>query len=59
MFVRWSEEDQLYVPAGGVCHGTSSVEAYAKLVEIVEDTVETAQVQGLPSPGTDPANARN
>jgi predicted RNase H-like HicB family nuclease len=57
MFVRWSEEDQLYVgccpdlfPAGGVCHGKTSVEAYAKLVEIVEDTVETAQKEGVPIP---------
>ena len=57
MFVRWSEEDQLYVgycpdlfPAGGVCHGGTSVEAYAKLAEIVEDTVETAQKQGLRIP---------
>jgi predicted RNase H-like HicB family nuclease len=57
MFVRWSEEDQLYVgycpdlfPAGGVCHGQSSVEAYAKLAEIVEDMVNTAQAQGLPMP---------
>ena len=57
MFVRWSEEDQLYVgycpdvfPAGGVCHGQTSVEAYSKLAEIVEDTVLTAQEQGLPIP---------
>jgi predicted RNase H-like HicB family nuclease len=57
MFVRWSEEDQLYVgycpdlfPAGGVCHGQSSVEAYTKLAEIVEDTITTAQKQGLPIP---------
>lgn len=53
MFVRGSEEDQLYVgycpdlfPAGGVCHGKTSVEAYAKLAEIVEDTVETAPRSG-------------
>ena len=59
MFVQWSEADQLYVgycpdlfPAGGVCHGASSVEAYQKLQEIVEDTVSTAQVPGreLPRP---------
>ncbi len=44
-FVRWSEEDQLNVgycpdlfPAGGVCHGSTSVEAYGRLCEIVEDT---------------------
>jgi hypothetical protein len=57
MFVRWSEEDQLYIgycpdlfPAGGVCHGQSSVEAYSKLVDIVEDMISTAQTQGLPIP---------
>jgi predicted RNase H-like HicB family nuclease len=63
MFVRWSEEDELYVgycpdlfPAGGVCHGTTPVEAYAKLCEIVQDTVETAEQQGigLPEPSTRP-----
>jgi predicted RNase H-like HicB family nuclease len=57
MFVNWSESDQLYVgycpdlfPAGGVCHGATSVEAYQKVSEIVEDTVSTAQQQGLPLP---------
>ena len=56
-FVRWSAEDKAYVgycpdlfPAGGVCHGASPVEAYGKLCEIVEDTVHTAQEQGLPLP---------
>jgi predicted RNase H-like HicB family nuclease len=57
MFVRWSEEDRLYVgycpdlfPAGGVCHGGTSVEAYAKLSEIVEDMVKTAEEQGIALP---------
>jgi predicted RNase H-like HicB family nuclease len=63
MFVRWSEEDKLYVgycpdlfPAGGVCHGATSLEAYAKLCEIVEDAVSTALEQGLalPAPQTRP-----
>ncbi len=31
------------LPAGGVCHGATSLEAYTKLCEIVEDTVKTAQ----------------
>ncbi len=62
-FVRWEEEDGLYVgycpdlyPSGGVCHGTTAVEAYARLAEIVEDTVATAQAQGLelPPPSTRP-----
>jgi len=54
MFVRWSDEDQLYVgycpdlfPAGGVCHGVTSLEAYGKLCDIVEDTVKIAEEQGL------------
>jgi len=57
MFVRWSEEDQLYVgycpdlfPAGGVCHGETTVEAYERLSEIVADMVATAQEQGLDLP---------
>ena len=63
MFVRWSEVDQLYVgycpdlfPFGGVCHGGSAVEAFTKLSEIVDDTVATAQEQGieLPAPTTRP-----
>ena len=61
-FIRWSDEDNAYIgycpdlfPWGGVCHGTTSVEAYAKLSEIVEDTVSTAQAQGLELP---PATTR-
>jgi predicted RNase H-like HicB family nuclease len=62
-FVRWSEEDQLYVgycpdlfPAGGVCHGSTSVEAYGRLCEIVDDTVKAAEGHGLvlPAPQTRP-----
>jgi predicted RNase H-like HicB family nuclease len=62
-FVRWSDEDNAYVgycpdlfPWGGVCHGMTSVEAFTKLSEIVEDTVTTAQEQGLelPPPSTRP-----
>jgi predicted RNase H-like HicB family nuclease len=60
-FVLWSDADQLYVgycpdlfPAGGVCHGATPVEAYEKLSEIIDDTVNTAQEQGidLPEPKT-------
>ena len=63
MFVRWSDEDRAYVgycpdlfPAGGVCHDSTPVEAYAKLWEIVEDTVATAERNGisLPPPVTRP-----
>jgi predicted RNase H-like HicB family nuclease len=56
-FVRWSDEDQLYVgycpdlfPAGGVCHGPTAIEADSKLSEIIEDTVATAVEQGLELP---------
>ena len=61
-FVRWSEEDKSYVgycpdlfPWGGVCHGATPVEAFTRLSEIVEDTVSTAQAQGLALP---PASTR-
>ncbi|HMO66116.1 MAG TPA: hypothetical protein PKC18_20175 [Lacipirellulaceae bacterium] len=57
MFVRWSDEDGAYVgycpdlfPAGGVCHGATPTDAYAKLAEIVEDTVLTAEAQKLELP---------
>jgi predicted RNase H-like HicB family nuclease len=57
MFVQWSEADQLYVgycpdlfPAGGVCHGATSKDAFEKLVEVVDDTVTTAQQQGIELP---------
>jgi predicted RNase H-like HicB family nuclease len=56
-YVRWSEDDQLYIgycpdlfPAGGVCHGSSPVEAFAQLSEIIDDVVSTAEAQGLPLP---------
>ncbi len=56
-FVRWSDEDRAYIgycpdlfPAGGVCHGANAVEAFARLCEIVEDTVQTAEAQGLALP---------
>jgi predicted RNase H-like HicB family nuclease len=37
-------------PAGGVCHGASPQEAFDRLCEAVEDTVDTAQSQGLSLP---------
>jgi predicted RNase H-like HicB family nuclease len=61
-FVRWNDEDGAYIgycpdlfPAGGVCHGAAPVEAYAKLWDIIEDTVQTAEIQGVPLPS---ANTR-
>ncbi|HAV63936.1 MAG TPA: pilus assembly protein HicB [Verrucomicrobiales bacterium] len=62
-YVRWSEEDQVYVgycpdlfPYGGVCHGSTPVEAFTILSEMVADTVATAQAEGmeLPPPNTRP-----
>lgn len=56
-FVRWSEEDQMYIgycpdlfPAGGVCHGETPVDAFAALCEIIEDTVSAAESRNLPLP---------
>lgn len=61
-FVRWSEEDQRYIgycpdlfPAGGVCHGETALEAFAGLYEAVEDTVATAELNGISLP---PAHTR-
>ena len=57
MFVRWSEDDRAYIgycpdlfPAGGVCHGSTPVEAFERLCEAVEDTVNVAETRGLPLP---------
>lgn len=56
-FIRWSEEDQAYIgycpdlfPAGGVCHGTTAVDAFAKLYEIVDDTVTVAESNQMALP---------
>ena len=44
-FVRWSDEDQLYIGycpdlfRGGVCHSKSELEAYAELCEIVAENI--------------------
>lgn len=63
MFTRWSEEDKLYVgycpdlfPWGGVCHGATPVKAFTKLCELVDETVQTAEQEGitLPPPTTRP-----
>ena len=62
-FVQWSKADGAYVgycpdpyPAGGVCHGATAVAAFKRLCEIVEDTVATADAEGikLPQPRTRP-----
>ena len=62
-FVRWSDEDALYVgycpdlfPWGGVCHGTTEEEAYGRVCALVREEVEQlrADAKELPSPGTRP-----
>ena len=62
-FVRWSDEDSLYVgycpdlfPWGGVCHGTTEEEAYSRLCALVREEVEQLREDGkvLPPPGTRP-----
>ncbi len=62
-FVRWSEEDGLYVgfcpdlfPWGGVCHGEDEEQAYQQLSELVREEVEQLVELGveLPTPATRP-----
>jgi hypothetical protein len=57
-FVRWSEEDQLYIGycpdlyVGGVCHGVNDEQVYAELCRTLRDEVSHRQEQGetLPAP---------
>lgn len=48
-FVRWSEEDQLYIGYcpdlyfGGVCHGPNDEQVYAELCGIIRDEVAHRQ----------------
>ena len=62
-FVRWSEEDSLYVgycpdlfPWGGVCHDAKEEEAYRQLGELVRQEIADMAREGqpLPEPGTRP-----
>lgn len=62
-FVRWDEQDNLYVgycpdlfPWGGVCHGKTEEEAYHQLCQLVREEVNELREAGkeLPSPGTRP-----
>jgi hypothetical protein len=62
-FVRWEEDDQLYVgycpdlfPWGGVCHAEREEEAYGNLCELVSDEIEQLAQAGktLPVPNTRP-----
>jgi predicted RNase H-like HicB family nuclease len=62
-FVRWSDEDHLYVgycpdlfPWGGVCHANSEEETYGKLCELVREEIEDLKRESkpLPPPSTRP-----
>ena len=62
-FVRWSDEDALYVgycpdlfPWGGVCHGATEEDAYRQVAELVREEVEDLRREGkpLPEPATRP-----
>jgi hypothetical protein len=55
-FVRWSEDDQLYIGYcpdlyfGGVCHGEAEESVYTELCGIVRDEVEHRLAAGEPLP---------
>ena len=61
LFVSWSDQDQAFIgycPAlfvGGVCHDENRIAAYAKLVEIVEEDIQSRLEKGeiLPEPKND------
>jgi len=62
-FVRWSDEDSLYVgycpdlfPWGGVCHAQTEEEAYRQLCVLVTEEIQNLQEEGkdLPHPSTRP-----
>jgi len=62
-FVRWDEQDNLYVgycpdlfPWGGVCHGDSEETTYHQLRILVREEVEQLRQEGkeLPAAGTRP-----
>jgi hypothetical protein len=58
LFVAWSEEDQAFVGycptlfLGGVCHDENRIAAFAKLVEIVDEDIQSRLEKGeaLPEP---------
>ena len=61
-FVRWEEEDGLYVgycpdlfPWGGVCHGTTEAKTYRELLALVQEEVEQLRQAGRKLP---PASTR-
>jgi hypothetical protein len=61
LFVAWSEEDQTFIGycptllVGGVCHDENRIAGYAKLVEIVDEDIQSRLEKGetLPEPKSD------
>jgi len=62
-FVRWSEEDSLYVgycpdlfPWGGICHGADEEQTYRRLGALVREEISQLQAEGreLPAVTTRP-----
>lgn len=62
-FVRWEEDDRLYVgycpdlfPWGGVCHGTTEEETYHQICTLVQEEVDQLRQtgKGLPLTSTRP-----
>ena len=56
-FVRWEEDDRLYVgycpdlfPWGGVCHAETEEETYRVLCKLVHEEVEELRTAGTPLP---------
>ncbi len=53
--IYWSEEDQVYIGrspglfSGGI-HGPNEARLFSELVEIIEDTIEDIEEDGLPLP---------
>ena len=57
-FVKWSDEDQVYIGYcpdlyfGGICHGSNEEQVYADLCGIVRDEVAHRLGQNEPLPPT-------
>jgi hypothetical protein len=58
LFVAWSDKDQVFIgycPAlfvGGACHDENRIAAYAKLVEMVEEDIQSRLEKGEILPET-------
>ena len=56
-FVRWNEEDAVYVgycpdlfPWGGICHGADEEQTYRQLGEFVREEIMQLQTEGKELP---------